>query len=341
MEIQQRINAFSKLGDQMRKLAQGDSPGHGSDVLERAEALNGWFTSENLRFALKNWADQLELDNLVNWLKHYPNGPAGQVRTVGVVMAGNIPMVGFHDFLSVLMSGHKVIARVSSKDSVLLPYLAAELLKIEPAFEPFIQITEEQLKDFDAIIATGSNNTARYFEHYFGKYPHLIRKNRNSVAVLSGSEDQQELLGLAEDVFRYYGLGCRNVSKVFVPKEYSFDPIFEALYNWKEVINQSKYINNYDYNKAVYLMGNTALLDNEFILLKEDQGLSSPIGVLFYEYYDSEKELDQKLLNHQDDIQVVVAADRPGSIPFGSTQRPALTDYADGIDSLHFLHSLN
>jgi len=341
MEIQQRINAFSKLGDQMRKLAQGDSPGHGSDVLERAEALNGWFTSENLRFALKNWADQLELENLVNWLKHYPNGPAGQVRTVGVVMAGNIPMVGFHDFLSVLMSGHKVIARVSSKDSVLLPYLAAELLKIEPAFEPFIQITEEQLKDFDAIIATGSNNTARYFEHYFGKYPHLIRKNRNSVAVLSGSEDQQELLGLAEDVFRYYGLGCRNVSKVFVPKEYSFDPIFEALYNWKEVINQSKYINNYDYNKAVYLMGNTALLDNEFILLKEDQGLSSPIGVLFYEYYDSEKELDQKLLNHQDDIQVVVAADRPGSIPFGSTQRPALTDYADGIDSLHFLHSLN
>jgi len=341
MEIQQRINAFSKLGDQMRKLAQGDSPGHGSDVLERAEALNGWFTSENLRFALKNWADQLELENLVNWLKHYPNGPAGQVRTVGVVMAGNIPMVGFHDFLSVLMSGHKVIARVSSKDSVLLPYLAAELLKIEPAFEPFIQITEEQLKDFDAIIATGSNNTARYFEHYFGKYPHLIRKNRNSVAVLSGSEDQQELLGLAEDVFRYYGLGCRNVSKVFVPKEYSFDSIFEALYNWKEVINQSKYINNYDYNKAVYLMGNTALLDNEFILLKEDQGLSSPIGVLFYEYYDSEKELDQKLLNHQDDIQVVVAADRPGSIPFGSTQRPALTDYADGIDSLHFLHSLN
>jgi len=341
MEIQQRINAFSKLGDQMRKLAQGDSPGHGSDVLERAEALNGWFTSENLRFALKNWADQLELENLVNWLKHYPNGPAGQVRTVGVVMAGNIPMVGFHDFLSVLLSGHKVIARVSSKDSVLLPYLAAELLKIEPAFEPFIQITEEQLKDFDAIIATGSNNTARYFEHYFGKYPHLIRKNRNSVAVLSGSEDQQELLGLAEDVFRYYGLGCRNVSKVFVPKEYSFDSIFEALYNWKEVINQSKYINNYDYNKAVYLMGNTALLDNEFILLKEDQGLSSPIGVLFYEYYDSEKELDQKLLNHQDDIQVVVAADRPGSIPFGSTQRPALTDYADGIDSLHFLHSLN
>jgi hypothetical protein len=340
MKIQQRINAFAQLGQRMRSLANAAEGSEEMAVLRQAGAVNGWFTPENLRYALKGWSNQLVTHKLVEWLKHYPVGTITAPKTVGIVMAGNIPLVGFHDLISVLMAGHRVIARLSSKDNILLPYLIDQLVTIEPEFKAYIGITEEQLVGFDAVIATGSNNTSRYFDHYFGRYPNLIRKNRNSVAILSGEESQEELLGLADDIFRYYGLGCRNVSKLLLPGGYDFKPLFEALYSWKGLVDHSKYINNYDYNKAVYLMSNIQLLDNEFVLLKEDEGLSSPIGVLFYQYYHNNSQLEELLELQRDGIQVIVASYRPNSIPFGTAQRPGLSDYADGADSMTFLHDL-
>jgi len=252
-------------------------------------------------------------------------------------MAGNIPLVGFHDFLSVLITGNKVLAKLSSNDTVLLPFLAKKLIEIEPGFAELIEFTEERLSNFDAVIATGSNNTARYFEYYFGKYPSIIRKNRNSVAILTGNETPEQLDALAEDIFRYFGLGCRNVSKLFLPKDYNFDPFFNAMYGWKEIINNNKYINNYDYNKAVYLMSNIELLDNEFLLLKEDNGFSSPISVVFYQYYESEDELRKYLSENKEHIQAIVSEK---DIPFGAAQKPQLWDYADGVDTVSFLLNL-
>jgi hypothetical protein len=209
---------------------------------------------------------------------------------------------------------------------------------VEPEFKGKIEFTENKLEKFDAVIATGSNNTARYFEYYFKNRPSIIRKNRNSVAVLTGKETQDELRALSEDVFRYYGLGCRNVSKLFVPKDYNFQPFFKAVYDWSPIINQTKYANNYDYNKAVYLMSEFNLLENGFLMLKEDEGYASPIAVVFYEYYDDLKGLKQNLKSDADSIQCVVSKDvLKSEIPFGKTQKPELWDYADNIDTIEFL----
>ncbi|MFN2262367.1 MAG: acyl-CoA reductase, partial [Psychroflexus sp.] len=182
-----------------------------------------------------------------------------------------------------------------SNDKVLLPFLAEALIEIEPEFQNKIRFTENKLENFDAVIATGSNNTARYFEYYFKNKPNIIRKNRNSVAVLSGRETKNELKTLGEDVFRYFGLGCRNISKLFVPKIYKFDTFFESIFEYKTYIDHHKYANNYDYNKAVYLMSSVKLLDNNFLILKEDSNYASPIGCLFYETYENEDELQNKL----------------------------------------------
>lgn len=253
-------------------------------------------------------------------------------------MAGNIPLVGFHDFLSVLISGHHVIVKQSSNDKQLLPYLAKYLEHVAPDFKGRITFTEDKLTDFDAVIATGSNNTARYFEHYFKGKPSIIRKNRNSVAVLTGEETEAELKALSEDIFRYYGLGCRNVSKLFVPKDYSFDGFFKGLYEWHPIINQHKYANNYDYNKAVYLMSEFDLLENGFLMIKEDQSFGSPIATIFYEYFSDFEDLKLKLSDNAENIQCIVSKGvTEDSVAFGQTQHPQLWDYADNVDTIAFL----
>ncbi|MAN59152.1 MAG: acyl-CoA reductase, partial [Flavobacteriaceae bacterium] len=297
MDLQQRINAFASLGRFLGQLAQPDDSfgsieanpdtiaGRMATQLQLAKNSNGWFTQDNLQFALTSWSQALTKENLNRWVEQYTINEPTNPKTVAIVMAGNIPLVGFHDFLSVLIIGHKVLAKLSSQDRHLLPIIAQFLRNELPHWEGYIHFSDGKLENFDAVIATGSNNTARYFEYYFGKYPNIIRRNRNSVAVLTGNETEAELTLLADDIFRYFGLGCRNVSKLFLPKGYRFEPFFEAMYSWKEIINNHKYINNYDYNKAVYLMSNISLLDNEFLLLKEDPGYASPISVLFYEYY--------------------------------------------------------
>ena len=337
MQLQQRINAFAKLGEFMSSLVDQDHDG----ILEKAASHNGWFTLDNIQFALKSWSEALSPASLDKWTDQYQfkDQPS---RIVGIVMAGNIPLVGFHDFISVLICGHKVLAKLSSNDHILLPYLAERLIAIEPEFKELIDFTKDRMKGFDAVIATGSNNTARYFDHYFGKYPHIIRKNRNSIAVLNGEESPAELELLANDIFRYYGLGCRNVSKIYVPSDYSFDAFFNAVYSWKEIINQTRYMNNYDYNKAVYLMSDMKLLDNEFMLLKEDKAFASPISVVYYEYYSDESILNHHLKEQNDQIQVLVGnSQSPEYLAFGSTQHPQLWDYADGVDTVDFLLKLS
>lgn len=253
-------------------------------------------------------------------------------------MAGNIPLVGFHDLLAVLITGNKALIKLSGNDKILLPLVTDYLKHIEPQLENCIQFTEEKMVDFDAVIATGSNNTARYFEYYFGKKPNIIRKNRNSVAVLTGDETKAELNALGEDIFRYYGLGCRSVSKLFVPTDYNFDLFFQAIYEYRDIMNLAKYANNYDYNKAVYLMSEFKILDNGFLMLKKDSSYSSPIASLFYEHYADLTSLKKRLENDKEKIQCIVGSRvNSNEVKFGETQKPALSDYADGIDTVEFL----
>ena len=352
MQLNKRIQAFVKLGRFMSQFSnenyikKDNIPFNEiffetmTEAIQLSKSYNGWFTENNIQFAFKNWKDALNEDNLLKWTSKYDLEKVHN-HHIAIVLAGNIPLVGFHDLLSVLISGNRVIAKLSSNDKLMLPYLTKYLIVIEPEFEGKIVFTEEKLENFDAVIATGSNNTARYFEYYFGKYPNIIRKNRNSVTVLSGKETSEELKNLSNDIFRYFGLGCRNVSKIFIPKNYNFDTFFNAMFTWKEVINDNKYINNYDYNKAVYLMSNINLLDNEFLLLKEDVNLSSPISVTFYEYYDNLEAVRKQLITEKDDIQCIVSnLGIENEIKFGETQKPKLWDYADQIDTIDFLIKL-
>ena len=311
-----------------------------ASLIVLSQSHNGWFTPEQVKFSVQSWAKALTEDNLNQWLSSYDFSKI-EPKKVGLVLAGNIPLVGFHDFLSVLISGHDVLVKTSSNDQHLLKFLAKYLISIQPELNSKITFVEGKLEGFDAVIATGSNNTARYFEYYFKDKPSIIRKNRNSVAVLDGTETFEDLVGLGEDIFRYFGLGCRNVSKLFVPKGYNFDNFFKAMYEYRDVIQYEKYANNYDYNKAVFLMSNFQLLDNEFLTIKEDSSYASPISSVFYEFYENLEEITTRLNNDAEQIQCVVSKNLiPNSVTFGQTQQPRLWDYADNVDTLAFLNNL-
>lgn len=350
MDLEKRIKVFSKLGNFLLQFEEGvlkEELREINDIyyddflnlIDRQRAQNGWFDRKNVIQAITAIANQLTEDRLNKWLASYSLNSGG--KTIGVIMAGNIPLVGFHDFLSVLITGNKLQAKLSAEDSSLLKKIAEILVHIEPELADQISFVD-RLNGFDAVIATGSNNTARYFHEYFGKYPHIIRKNRNSVAIIHADDEMEDLKNLAADVFDYYGLGCRNVSKLYLPEGYPLDRIFEAFYDWSWVIDNNKYANNYDYNKAVYLLGNNALLDNNFLLLKEDAALSSPVGVLHYEYYSSQNDLNKHLKDLADELQCVVSSSNQsdGYLNFGEAQCPGWKDYADGVDVISFLLSL-
>lgn len=352
MQLQERINAFVKLGTFLEQFSSETSSKNQNlqqndafydtmlQLIDTAQHQNGWFTKDNVQFACKSWAEALSEANLKQWTSSY-SITTKTPKTIAIIMAGNVPLVGFHDFLSVLISGNNVLAKLSTNDKLLLPFLAKYLVAVAPKFEGRIAFSEGKLENFDAVIATGSNNTARYFEYYFGKYPNIIRQNRNSVAVLTGNETQAQLEALADDVFRYFGLGCRNVSKVYFPEGYNMDLFFNGMFSWQHIVDNNKYINNYDYNKAVYLMSLFDLLDNEFLLLKEDEGMSSPISVLFYEYYTDLDSLKVKLTSEAEKIQCIVSqAGIENEIDFGKAQSPQLWEYADGVDTLKFILEL-
>ncbi len=347
--IQKRIEAFAKLSDFLsqfsrKEILQKENIEHNDlffdgfqHQIKIAQEHNSWFTKDNILFSLENWSKALQIESLTQWISNENPGVITSKR-VAIIMAGNIPMVGFHDFLSVLISGHSVLVKQSSNDKHLVPFLAKYLEYIEPSFKGMISFTEEKLTDFDAVIATGSNNTARYFEYYFKDKPSIIRKNRNSVAVIQGNESQQDFKNLSEDIFRYFGLGCRSVSKLFVPKKFDFDQFFKGMYQKHEIINNAKYANNYDYNKAIYLMSEFDILENGFLMIKEDENYASPIATIFYEYYNDPMDLKAKLHQDTENIQCIVSKGFIDSeVAFGQTQNPALSDYADNINTVQFL----
>jgi hypothetical protein len=336
-KIHSLIEAFDHLGDQLRNQVNSKANRSLSEAVEAALIQNAWFTTSNVHSAFRNWGDILHRQTIARWLSNYPASEWSD-QTVGLVLAGNLPLVGFHDVVCVLLSGHRAVIKLSSKDKALIPAFINILESKFPEINDRVQFVSDQLGSVDKVIATGSNNSSRYFSYYFKDIPHIIRKNRNSVAVLTGNESDEQLAGLADDICLYFGLGCRSVSKIWVPKDYDFDILFGALYKHKDIIHHNGYANNYDYNKAIFLINQEPLLDNGFLILKEDNRISSPIACLYYSYYDDRLEVDQTIAANREDIQCVVSSnDKNAHVLFGEAQYPQLHDYADNIDTMDLL----
>ncbi|MBU6343254.1 MAG: acyl-CoA reductase [Bacteroidetes bacterium] len=344
MNIQERLALLNQLGEYLRA---GDDPELNA-VVQQCTLDNPWFTPDNTYMALKSIGHYLlDAPKLEKWINNYAIPDCDfPVKTIGIVMAGNLPLVGFHDWLCVFTAGFRAKVKLSEKDRHLLPFLVKKMAEwnFESwAYTEFCAV-DAPLRDFDAVIATGSNNTARYFEQYFSKYPHIIRRNRNGVAVLNGLESQEALLALGVDIFSYFGLGCRNVSKLYVPKNYDFNFLLESLHTYNELILHHKYKNNFDYNFTLFILNKIPFYNNGCLLLREDPSLSARIASVHYEYYQDLTDLLGKLAPLRDQIQVL-AANYP--IPswtitqFGKSQQPELTDYPDGVDVMDFLTALS
>ncbi len=340
MTLHERLDLLAELGHYLRSDGDADL----ESTIEQAYMENKWFTPDNTRHALQSIATAfLDREKLATWAAQYPiGGQPHPEKTVGLIMAGNIPLVGFQDWLGVFVAGHRAKIKLSDKDKRLLPLLVKKMGEwAHESWEYTEFLTEDdRLKDFDAVIATGSNNSARYFEQYFGKYPHLIRRNRNGVAVLNGLETTADFQALGRDIFTYFGLGCRNVSKLYVPHGYQFDALLEALHEYRELANHNKYKNNFDYNLTLLLLNQTPYLNNGCLLLREDASLQARIALAHYEYYDDLYDLDMLLAAKSEEIQCVVSnvqLQKTPVLPFGKTQEPSLTDYPDGVDAMTFL----
>ena len=343
-DFKERLIAFSELGTlfkenvdkkENKKFPEWDT------VLEKtlieSHSYNSWFTIDNLKLSLKNWSNSLQENIISDWLSKY-NIEDKSSKKIAIIMAGNIPAVGFHDLLCSLLLNFNCIVKLSSEDKLLIPFIVKFLESRNEKLKNKVTFESEKLKDFDGVIATGNNNSHRYFDYYFSKYPNLLRKTRHSIAVLDGKESDNDLSELSNDIFNYFGLGCRSVSKVFIPYGYDLDLLFNAFFRHKEVVNHNKYVNNFDYNKAVYLMSKEKFIENGFIILKEESKLGSPIGCLFYEFYNDKKEITKLINNNSDSIQCVVSnINFNTNIKFGQTQCPNISDYADNNDTIKFL----
>ena len=332
MHLQQRIDLLARTGNYILSDVE-----QWQATVERAFLQNGWFIPQFIHKASTSIAtEMLQPEKLTAWAHQYqvPDEQANP-KNVGIVMAGNIPMVGFHDFLCTFVSGHRQTIKLSSKDDVLIKHLVHKMIEWEPAVANFVGFSD-MLKNCDAYIATGSNNTARYFDYYFGRFPNIVRRNRTSVAILTGNETIEDLEKLADDVYLYFGLGCRNVTKIYVPKDYDFLPLLESFKKYNELADHSKYKNNYDYVLATLIINKLYYMTNGSIVLSENKSVFSPISQLNYEFYSDIAEVVQSLQDNQD-IQAIAGKD---FIPFGNAQQPGLTDYADGVDILSFLMKL-
>ncbi len=338
MDSKARIEGLSKLGEVIETL----SPEELEEIQWRAQNANSWFTPEAVSQALSGIASMLKQSKLSDWLANYSLPETNSDLKVGILMAGNIPAVGFHDLMCVLLAGHVAAVKLSSSDPVLIPLLISKLIQIEPRFEGQIEI-QEMLKSKDAYIATGSDNSARYFNYYFGKYPHVIRQNRTSVAIFTGNETNEDYLNLGKDIFQYFGLGCRNVSKIFLKDKMQLQEFLKTIEVFKTVANHHKYQNNYDYNKSIYLVNGVNHLDNGFLLLTESEELVSPIAVLYFEIYSDERSLKSRIQELDSKIQCIVSKEGgfAGAVPFGQAQNPEPWDYADGVDTMKFLCELD
>lgn len=330
MKLQNRIELLQQL---KKYLNENDAAWQA--VKERASKMNGWFTPEFIDLAIQHITEQfLDDDKLAAWIRHYHIDDTISPKNVGIVMAGNIPLVGFHDFLAVFVSGHLQTIKLSSKDDVLLKHLVQKMYEWEITTQNHISFAP-MLKGCDAYIATGSNNSALYFEQYFSKYPSIIRRNRTSVAIITGNETPEELEKLSDDIHLYFGLGCRNVTKLYVPQQYDFVPLLRSFHKYKYFADHNKYRNNYDYNLSLHIMNNRFYMTNETTLLVENEPLFSPISQVNYSFYDTVTAVKESLQGNND-VQCIVGT----GIPFGQSQIPALMDYADGVDTMQFLLTL-
>lgn len=339
--IFERIEAIDQWNAHLGQMLSDYTPDDDSlldRTLRKAEAKNRWFTRDSSIHALRAWNGLLQRENLNEWVNAYPEASENE-QTVGIIMAGNVPLVGMHDLLAVLLSGYRALVKMSTDDSVLVQFVIDGWKATDERFGEVIRTTEDRLNGADRIIATGSNNTARYFEYYFKDTPHIIRKNRKSIAVLNGSETEEELRGLAADIFTHFGLGCRNVSQLYIPADYDLDHFFKGIFDWADVINHQKYANNYDYHKAIFLMNLDDVIENGFLILKESNAWSSPVGTLFYARYNDTDEVAREVEARSEELQVAVSSGGwfPGSLPMGTAQNPGLTDYADGVDTMAWL----
>ena len=340
MNINRRIQLISDIGEFLKNYLDENYDNNNDnklvefkDVIIKAQSKNPWFTDANIKVNLTYWSKKLTKHNLNKWLSKYNLNNTSR-KNIAIIMAGNIPLVGFHDFICVFLSGHNSIIKLSNSDNCIIPFLT-DLMKLS---SERIVYSDIFLKDYDGVIATGSDNTSRYFDYYFKNKRSIIRKNRNSIAILNGEESDDDLKSLSQDIFTYFGLGCRNVSKLYVPKNYNFDLFFNSIFCYKELINNHKYANNYDYNKAIYLMSEYKFLDNGFFIVKEGNEMHSPISTINFEYYDNVSFLKEKIYLEDDNIQCIVSnIEFKGKVNFGETQNPSLNQYADNIDVMRFL----
>lgn len=341
-----RIESLSDLGDWLRAALTDISEGKKNElgpIIDRAGIENGWFTKDSVIQSLEAIVGWLTPENLHAWIKPYYLSDPGQVKQIAVIMAGNIPLVNFHDFLCVLLTGHHFIGKLSSQDKVLLPFISNKLIEINSGWADHIRFNDGRLEEFDAVIATGSNNTSRYFSYYFEKYPHIIRKNRHSLAVLNGSETETEVLALHKDIFQYYGMGCRNVSMLWVPEGYNFPQLFDKWKDQQEPTEHNKYRNNYDYYRSFYLVNQQPFFDTGYLSVLKNETLTSPISVIHYMEYSDIKQVENFVNAQKEAIQCVVSSKPITGVKTvlpGETQQPQLNDYPDGVDVIQFLLAL-
>ncbi len=338
MTLEARIKAFADLGQYL------NDPKNISEIelwADRASHQNNWFTIENTKKSLKSIADYFLNEVLLRqWTDLYEIKDTPEtVKSVGVIMAGNIPAVGFHDLMTIVLSGHACVAKISSQDSVLMLSLIEKLLEFNPNLE--IRVADK-MNEVDALIATGSDNSAKYFEYYFRNKPHIIRQNRTSIAILNGEETETDFLNLGQDITDYFGLGCRNISKIYVPTGYDFTKFYDSIESLGDIFYHNKYKNNYDYNKSIYLVNGIHHYDNGFMILTKNEAMVSPISVIFYEEYQNKEDLEKVIIENQTKIQCIVSKNAwfEKSFNFGDAQKPKLWDYADGVDTMAFLLSL-
>ncbi|MFN3952043.1 MAG: acyl-CoA reductase [Thermaurantimonas sp.] len=323
-----------------RDFDDNNLPAREEGVFRQASAINPWFTSDNILHGIRYWATVLNEGSLEKWLSGYEPESPPQAKTIGLITAGNIPFAGLHDLLCTYLTGHRAVVKTSSDDPVLTRWMVSLLSEIDPNVVRQL-VFQDRLSDIDAVIATGSNNSARYFEYYFGKYPHIIRKNRNSIAVITPETTDEQLRRLADDVFVYFGLGCRSVSKIYLPHTFDIQRIFAAFYDWKHIIQHHRYASNYDYNRVIYMMGNEPILENGFFILRHNSDLATPVSVVHYEFYESEKQVKANIDDKRSSIQCVVGTlNEVCTDDFGHAQWPSLDTYADGVDTLKFLLSV-
>ena len=348
--VDKRIQSLTRFGEAISLVLEGynsESDTEFNRIINKSRSENPWFTEQNILMSLRNWVYALAEENVNIWTEKYSDELMSRRKelNIAVVNSGNIPFVGLHDLLSVLLSGNSYLGKNATGDSFLLPFIASILCLVEPSYKENIRFVS-RLESMDAVIATGNNNSARYFEYYFGKYPHIIRKNRNGVGVLLGNESNEKLHELGNDIFDYFGLGCRNISKLYVPKGYNFNKFFEAIEEFKGMLNHNKYMNNFDYNNSVLLLKQIPFLQNGFLIIRKENQIASPVAVLHYEEYDDISGLKKNLLNAIEQLQCIVFDGNYLSddyllenirVDFGKTQKPALWDYADGVDILEFL----